>query len=214
MFEDADIPGLSTQYHRSRMFLVLFSALLGAWELLGCKVDGKLAGVLAIEHQYLVPWVLLLCTLYYAFRVGVEWFQSDNRRRSAAASMLDLTVAYAIAVAAALVFGLQQAGVNIGDELKGVPTMVALAAFISGIMLWGCLSWTTLMLAKKVRYLQFGQVAVLLIILAFLPLVDRDIDWWFAFPFAGAGLAVTGAVQFWMRWFFRRWRRKPYRKAE
>jgi len=200
------------------MLLVLFSALLGAWELLGCKVDGKLGGVLSIEHQYLVPWVLLLCTLYYGFRVNVEWFQSDNRRRTAAASMLDVTAAYGIAASAVLVFITEKIlGVNIGDLLKGAPALVALIAFACGAAaIWPFRAWVTRqsMTRAKLYALGFLFVIVPLVISVLLPLVVMGIAGWSAFVFFAAGAASHIGVQRWYRWFARRWRRAPEKRAD
>ena len=128
-----NVPELTSQYHRSRMLLVLFSGLLGAWELLGCKLDGKLFGVLTVEHQNLIPLVLLLCTLYYGVRLGIEWYQSSDERRQRTPSQVDLSLAFGLAVLALIVFLVQKlAGVNIGDKLQGAGLAATVGSWFAG----------------------------------------------------------------------------------
>ena len=136
-------PELTAQYHRSRMFFVLFSALLGVWELVGITLAGPVAGMFDVKHKYLIPWILLACSIYYGYRMVVEWFQSDKVRRSQRVSKFDLGGTFIIAGISFVIFAVQTVtAFEFGDYFRSGEGEedVYMLAFVSPLpltLLWG-----------------------------------------------------------------------------
>lgn len=204
-----EIPQLTIQYHRSRTLFVLFSGLLGFWELLGCFLkDGFLIGKVVIKHQSAVPWLLLLVSLYFALRVLVEWYQSDERRRRQRASRIDLSVVFAIWAMSIAVFSAQQvSGIDLIVMVRNDSNLWATGLMSSSAALVLCLvlrqshqeNWSTL---RRVRFYLFRLFLglVVLVYTATLPLIQG----WTPFAIHLASSAFT-VVIFLLRHRFRTW---------
>ena len=101
---------LSDQYHKARRQLVLFSGLLFAWEFIGLTLppSGELPIIkIGLESPQAIPWVLLLCMLYFGTRLGIEWSLAPEGVRLRAASKIDLSLAGGIATLSATLYFVQ-----------------------------------------------------------------------------------------------------------
>lgn len=102
------LPHLSEDFHKARHLLAILSGILMMWEFLGLSVgpgSADLAGVsVTIAHGEAIPYAIIVLIAYSWFRMGVEWFQCDARRRNETASIVDLVAAYAISILAIALF--------------------------------------------------------------------------------------------------------------
>ena len=108
-----DPRALSTEYHKAHKQLMLWSAILFIWELVGVDLEkAKDAGgnvgaiVTALKSPQAVPWVLVILVGYFAFKLRVEWGQCNLSRRQVRESRADCYSAFIVAaIACALYFG-------------------------------------------------------------------------------------------------------------
>lgn len=105
-----DIPPVSQEYHRARKQLVLWSALLFAWEFIGIEIKDNLFPNLNvhIKSPGAAPYVLLCLVLYFGYRIVMEWLHMPPERRNVRITRRDFKVSIAIPIIALLVFGIQQ----------------------------------------------------------------------------------------------------------
>ena len=76
--------------------------------------------------------VLVALVLYFAFRMTIEWYQADEKRRDLLSSRLDLAVAHTLGLTAILLFTVQSMlTVQLVDR---IPQSVLLA-FMLGVAL-------------------------------------------------------------------------------
>ena len=152
---------LSTEYHRARKQLLLWSAILLGWSLIGIdlekvkEAEGNV-GVLmrAIKSPQAVPWVLLILIGYFIFKVTIEWRQSSQGRRKLRVAKIDYYSAVSIAVIAYfLYFGQIVSRIQIADFLQShsapiwasmVGGMIAIEAILAvGYYRQGSKEWIT-----------------------------------------------------------------------
>ena len=111
---------MTDAYHKARRQLALFSGLLLVWEYIGVRlgdiptgtVKAKLPvadATVTLQNPEVVPVVIAIVTIYFAYRLTVEWFQCDDDIRHSLVTRIDLYVAYFIASSALIVFAFQQA---------------------------------------------------------------------------------------------------------
>lgn len=116
-------------FNKARRNLALFSGLLIAWEYIGfgfqskdgSAVTGKLFGDIevTIRNPEVLPVVIVVLVLYFAFRLSIEWNQCPPGRKALPASNIDLYVSYTIAMMAIVLFAMQQA---FGFRVAGLLT--------------------------------------------------------------------------------------------
>jgi cation transport ATPase len=129
-----DVPEFGKAYEYARQAYGLSSGLLIAWELIGIKFsDTPLENLhVTLQSPQAIPYVLIALVAYFAFRITVEWYQTDQRRRQLLASKFDFWVAHAIAVTSLLLYGIQALlQFQLANKIKP-PT---LAAFFLGWLL-------------------------------------------------------------------------------
>ena len=100
--EEPKIPTLDEAYSHARKAYGLVSALLIAWELIGAEFEpSPIENVkLTLKSPQAAPYVLIVLTIYFGFRLTIEWYQNDSRRRKLPASRIDFAVAHLIAITA------------------------------------------------------------------------------------------------------------------
>lgn len=127
-------PAFSEAYYRARKSYGLFSALLLAWSLVGVTVgDTPVENIkVSLKSPQAAPYVLVVLVAYFAFRMCVEWYQTDTTRRALKASGVDYFVAHAIGVASGTLFVGQLAA---GFQLADIVTMKSFLAFGVGAAL-------------------------------------------------------------------------------
>jgi len=104
-------PPLSDQYHKGRKGYALFSGLLLAWALAGIQVDARnpVANVrVSLVTPDMVPIILPVLVLYFAFRTCVRWYQCDARRPALIPSRIDFFVSHLIGISSIFTYGIQQ----------------------------------------------------------------------------------------------------------
>src|SRR5215468_1594260 len=91
---------LSNEYHRTRKQLMMWSAILFIWELVGVDLEkmkdaggnfGALIG--ALKSPQAVPWALVILVGYFLFKVTIEWLQCAASRRALRVSQIDFVSA-------------------------------------------------------------------------------------------------------------------------
>ena len=105
------VPEFSESYAKAHKAYGLASALLLAWELVGVDFGPSPFESLRItlKSPEAVPYVIVALVVYFGFRITVEWFQSDSRRRAAPASKIDFAVAHLIGICSLTLFAIQTA---------------------------------------------------------------------------------------------------------
>jgi hypothetical protein len=110
---------MTEAYHKARRLLALFSGILIAWEYVGLRIGEQTGGpvtaklpitetVVTIQNAEVIPVVVMILTIYFGFRLAIEWFQCDAQARTTLASKTDLRIAYFLASAAVLLIVLQR----------------------------------------------------------------------------------------------------------
>ena len=127
-------------YHKARRQLVLFSGILVAWEYVGISIgDGSSVTAtvpvgetpVTIRNPEVLPVVILTLILYFAYRLGVEWYQSDKKRRGLLVSRLDLAISGLMAGGAILLFIFQQTS---AFRLADALTPLTFAGAVAGVV--------------------------------------------------------------------------------
>lgn len=92
---------LSSEYHKARKQLMLWSGLLFVWEFVGIDLikaesgEGNVSTIVrAIKSPQAVPWVLLMLVVYFLFKCSVEWAQCYSDRRKVRFARVDFAFAW------------------------------------------------------------------------------------------------------------------------
>lgn len=108
------VPPLTAEYNRARRQLVLWSAILFAWEFIGIDFDKikKVQGAIgafadSLKSPQAVPLILLILVVYFFYRCIIEWLQCDHKRRLEKASQIDFVVSKGIGIIAICLFLIQ-----------------------------------------------------------------------------------------------------------
>jgi len=138
-------PDFSAAYEGARKAYGIASALLLAWEVIGIELAGSNVDVspgpldkvtISLKSPKAAPMVLIALVLYFAFRMTIEWYQADEKRRDLLSSRLDLAVAHTLGLTAILLFTVQSMlTVQLVDR---IPQPVLLA-FVLGVALGAAL---------------------------------------------------------------------------
>lgn len=106
-----DPASLSSEYHKAHKQLMLWSAILFIWELIGVDLSkakdagGNVGAVVTIlKSPQAVPWALLILVGYFLFKCSVEWAQCHLDRRKVLFAKIDYTAALIVAGAAIALF--------------------------------------------------------------------------------------------------------------
>jgi hypothetical protein len=107
--QPSDIPVLGSAYNHARKAYGVTSALLMAWELIGVELAAAPVEnlKLTLKSPQAAPYVLIVLIVYFGFRMVIEWYQTDPRRRQMRASKVDFVVAHCIAGASLALYGYQ-----------------------------------------------------------------------------------------------------------
>lgn len=93
-------PELTSEYFRARNGAVITSVALFMWRVFGFDLRALIPWLQekgVPEHAYL-PHFIVAVTIYFLVRMRIEWAQSDQRRRSQAASKIDIGLTFLISV--------------------------------------------------------------------------------------------------------------------
>ena len=196
--EDKNEPGpLSETYHKARRNLALFSGALIAWEYVGIRFgqEGRLSILGAdvrIQHQQVIPVVIVALVLYYAFRLAIEWMQCDANRRALAVAKIDLYVAYALGVVGVAVFSLQRIS---PFQLAEALTAITIAWLGAGVGLAAIVHTGASGFARRRETSEASRLTYLILVLVFLVL------WLVAAIVVGLTVGVGAAIGFFSGYF-------------
>jgi hypothetical protein len=106
----SNIPPLNEHYYKSRNSLLMFSAILLAWELIGINLESyETSGTkITIEDGEAIPYVLFILIVYFIYRVTIEWLQSDELRRTLKQSKVDFITTMIIPVLSMAIYSIQR----------------------------------------------------------------------------------------------------------
>lgn len=170
--EATEIPALGEGYSHARKAYGLVSALLMTWELIGVELQASPVENLKItlKSPQAAPYVLIVLIVYFGFRITIEWYQNDIRRRCLRASRIDLVVAHAIAIGAILLYAFQALSkIQVANTVAPSGLSAFIAALTSGLLFRLILGKDNIMLdwrkywAVNVIFL-IGGVAFLIIL--------------------------------------------------
>lgn len=131
-------PSLSEPYHRARKNLGIFGALLIAWELIGIELtEAPISNFkVKFESPQAAPYVLIVLTLYFMYRLLIEWRLHHSSIRKLKPALIDFTVSESIGfLALALYFFQKFYGVQIANKPNIIVMIVsAVAGMIIGTL--------------------------------------------------------------------------------
>ncbi len=151
-----DPKALSPEYHKARKQLMLWSAILFIWELVGIDLEkaqeaGGNAGALikSIKSPQAIPWALVILVGYFAFKLRVEWRQCSEARRQVREAKQDYQLGFVVAASACILYFAQTLGhVQIADRL-GNPGIGVLAVIV-------LLTWLALIVKGVWAFVRYG----------------------------------------------------------
>jgi len=96
---------LSSEYHKARKQLMLWSAILFIWELVGIDLDiakdepGNVGAIVkSLRSRQAVPWALLILVVYFLIKCWIEWAQCHPERKKVLFARLDFYLAAFVAL--------------------------------------------------------------------------------------------------------------------
>lgn len=109
---DNKIDHLTPEYYKARRGLMLFSALLIAWELIGIELSPKLNIDslnldITIKSPQAAPAVLFILVIYFSIRTAIEWYQSHPERRKEKASIADIYLTVTVVISSLIIITIQ-----------------------------------------------------------------------------------------------------------
>jgi hypothetical protein len=135
-----EVPSLSDRYYKVHKQYALFSGVLLGWELIGFELpDNPLPSInIKLASPEAIPYALVVIVAYFGFRLSIEWYQSNLRRRAMLPARLDFMAAHIFGFASIALFVFQVATqMQFIDYLtflnKGLLFLGALPGFIGGL---------------------------------------------------------------------------------
>jgi hypothetical protein len=105
---------LTTEYHKAHKQLMLWSAILFIWELIGIDLEkakeagGNVGAIIgAIKSPQAVPWALMILVAYFLFKTTVEWYQCSSQRRLLRVAKIDFRTAWIVPIIAYALYAYQ-----------------------------------------------------------------------------------------------------------
>jgi hypothetical protein len=143
-----DPSALTSEYHKAHKQLLLWSAILFIWELIGVDLDkAKEAGgnvgaaVSILRSPQAVPWALVILVVYFFFKLTLEWNQNAEERRRNRSAQVDFGSALVIAGVSLALYAAQTVshqqvanGVAVPSLVVGFLFPLTLSALILGLM--------------------------------------------------------------------------------
>jgi hypothetical protein len=150
-----DPSALSNEYHRAHKQLLLWSAILFSWELVGIDLDkakesgGNVGGVIsAIKSPQAIPWALIVLIGYFLFKCSIEWAQCTIDRRKVRFARFDFLSGWLISLSAIMLYiGQAVSHIQFADAIQDYrfPGIM----FAGGLFGGGIGSFTAIVLWKR-----------------------------------------------------------------
>lgn len=154
-------PFLTSEFHKARRQLMLFSALLLAWELIGIDLDPEQPLPylnVKLRSPEVAPWIFIVLMGYFSARVAIEWFKSPADRRQHPASKADIALCISIVLLSIIVFVAQ-----ILSKVQIVDLMFGIGPWVLGIatnLIFNAIVWWR---APKELYSRWVSLVISLI---------------------------------------------------
>lgn len=121
-----DPQALTSEYHKARKQLMLWSGILFVWSLIGIdlekakEAEGNTGALIkSIKSPQAVPWALLIMVGYFIFKLRIEWRQSNENRRRVREAKQDYYSACIVAAVACLLYvGQTISRIQIADAIR------------------------------------------------------------------------------------------------
>jgi hypothetical protein len=141
MIEGAVTPALTDHYYKARKQYLLFSGLLLAWTLIGIQFVGerpeeplaiKIGVVenvkITLSSPGIVPSIFAILIVYFAYRLSIEWYQCDTRRRLVGVAKADFIIAHFLGFLSVGLFVAQKTlAINYGKIAEeGIPAILSI----------------------------------------------------------------------------------------
>lgn len=182
MSSESEKPHLSSEYYKARKNYNLFAGLFFLWEFVGIELPKNPWGNMNITFKSpeAAPYVLLFILFFYAFRITVEWLQSDVSRRLLIQSKLDFYFSHAIAFISISIFFIQVAiheQIFIKFPISNIVSVLVVVLFL----LWVIYKYLLMMMDLLKTYKNMGtsvkryRVTQILVILSILIIFPVDV---------------------------------------
>jgi hypothetical protein len=130
------IPPLTEAYSGERKRLVIYSGLLFGVEIAGLQIghnqSGPFGSFIAFTSADAVPLVLVALIVWSLFRVIVEWFNCDYRRRQTSFARLDVYSGLLLSGLAIAMFAFQRlTAVRLADQMSLVTAGTFVVCFLA-----------------------------------------------------------------------------------
>jgi hypothetical protein len=142
----------STTYDKVRRSYGIAAALLLSWSLIGIDLQADVLSnyKITLKSPQAAPYVLIAGVVYFAFRLIVEWHQTNPVRRSMLASRVDYRVAHSLGCASIVLFAVQRISKMQVANL-GPTEFLPVLTFTSGSVVLGMLSRGAFEVRKLIR---------------------------------------------------------------
>lgn len=135
---DKEVPHLSQEYYKARKSYNLFAGLLFLWGLVGIDIINiptpTPSNIMNLNFKLkspdALPYVLIVVLLFYAYRVSIEWYQSDVDRRKLNQSKVDFYISHILAVTSIFIYLLQA---NINKQIFSADLFSAIFSFLGSV---------------------------------------------------------------------------------
>jgi hypothetical protein len=208
----SDPQALSAEYHKAHKQLMLWSAILLIWELVGVDLakaesaGGNIGAIVtAIKSPQAIPWVLLILVAYFLFKVTMEWYQCNEERRRMLVARVDFVSAWLVAL---LAYGVYAGQAIIRAQFADlIASSYKLQDFLLGIIIGACL--IAMSMGRVLPRFVVPIAAGLGIPLLILGLVKIKHDWYWVL-----GVAVDAVLFAAFRFSYRLYKRPKRTAAE
>jgi hypothetical protein len=188
---------------------MLWAAILFIWEIVGIDLNkaqeggDNVSAITRLVKPQIVPWALLILVIYFAFRLRVEWGQSDPGRRQVREARMEYLLVFTVASAACALYLFQLISrVHFVDILRDQAKMwsIILGIFIVAIpcnvwVLWHYLPQTTRQ--TRVRLLLATVFPFVIVVINLAIVFGRKEITNFNWKFVVIGIIVTGPLLVW-----------------
>lgn len=128
---------VTPEYRKAHKNYVLAAALLASWELIGINLNTKEKWGIELTSPKGIPLILYTLLIYCAYKVIIEWKQSDDGKPKSKVALFDYYVAHAIGVSAILIGAIQALlKIRIADLATSTTYgYIKPGSFVSGVLL-------------------------------------------------------------------------------
>jgi len=172
-------PDFGASYDKARRAYGLAAAILLAWELIGIDLgEAPIESLkITLKSPHAAPYVLIALVVYFGFRLTVEWYQTEPRRRQRPASRVDFAVAHALGLVAVLLYvGQTLLRAQLADKLQLEQS--AFTPLITGFLFGQWLAFIlTLPHFRRRRIAAPGFLALLLLYLGW-QIKTTSVNFW------------------------------------